>query len=71
MVDERCTVTEHGPSDNPYSHRCVAAASYQLIDENKEGFMCAKHARILRHMYEPGQVRKIRRRAPETGSETP
>ena len=59
-MSERCTVTEHGPPNNPYSHRCVATAAYQILDEEKEGFMCTKHARILRHMYEPGQVRKLR-----------
>ena len=72
MAEERCTVTEHGPPDNPYSYRCVSKAAYQVIDEgeDKEGFMCTKHARILRHMYEPGQVRRLRAPTPKRSGGT-
>jgi hypothetical protein len=55
-----CTGIEHGPPENPYSRQCLADASYRIVDENMEGFLCARHAKIVRHMYEPGQLTKLR-----------
>jgi hypothetical protein len=61
-----CDVAERGPPSDPYEKPCAVEATHRLVHEDGDAFMCTKHARILRHMYEPGQLRKLRKKGPTT-----
>jgi hypothetical protein len=59
-VKPLCTGVEHGPPSDPWSRQCSAVAAYRVVDDDLEGFLCARHAKLVRHMYEPGQLTKLR-----------
>gem|GEM_PF-4022497 len=66
-VAQQCTAIYHGPPDDPWTSRCEKAATHRL-DRGPDGvsFLCASHARALRDMHEPGQLRKLRVAKPKT-----
>lgn len=66
MGDRACTCVEQGPPSDPWKKPCTTPAAYRLVDEYGEGFLCNRHARAVRDMYMPGQLRKLR--APEKRS---
>ena len=60
MSVQLCTGVEHGPPSDPWRKPCRTKAAYRLVEDDEEGFLCTRHARLIRHMYEPGQIRKLR-----------
>lgn len=59
-IPDHCTCVEHGPPSDPWRKPCTNPPKYRLVDEDGEGFLCNRHARAVRYMYEPGQLRKLR-----------
>ena len=70
MADHKCTCIKHEPQpdgtriDTP----CTSAATHRLKDPDGVAFLCRYHARALRDMYEPGQLRKKRSTDPLKGA---
>lgn len=53
-----CTVTEHLVGSSA-DERCTRLATHRLVTETREGFLCGRHVKILRHGYEPGQILRL------------
>ncbi len=60
MRSDRCSCTDHGPPSNPSDTPCKNTPRYVLQDEDGRAYLCNRHARAVRNMYEPGQIRKLR-----------
>lgn len=57
-----CTCVEHKPLPNGKRRDtpCKQPATHRLKDPDGVAYLCRRHARALRDMYEPGQIRKLR-----------
>lgn len=53
-----CTVTKHHVDGAP-DERCPRLATHRIVTETREGFVCGRHLRLLRHMYEPEQIQAL------------